>query len=144
MQRGLAVAFATMSILLTSCATDSAARQERRAAEASAREAAARWLALLDSGDYETAYEWEAQDFRMTRTQKQFVRYMQARRVPFGSALGRKVIGSAPAHKFAGVPEGNYVSVIFKTAFERKRETAERVIMVKQAMGWRVIDYRIY
>lgn len=144
MRRVLAVFLVITSILLASCATQTAARQERRADEASAREAAARWLALLDSGDYETAYEWEAKDFRMTRTQKQFVRYMQARRAPFGNTLGRKIIGSAPAHKFAGVPEGNYVSVIFKTAFEKKRETAERVIIVKQPEGWRVIDYRIY
>src|SRR3954471_17477106 len=144
MHRSLAVGIGSISIFLTSCATHSAARQERRADEATARQAAGRWLAILDNGDYETAFEWEAQDFRMTRTQKQFVRYMQARRDPFGKALGRKVIGSQPAHKFAGVPEGNYMSVIFKTAFENKHETAERVILVRQTIGWRVIDYRIY
>ena len=47
-------------------------------------------------------------------------------------------------HQFAGVPEGNYESIIFKTAFEKKSPTAERVILVKQEVGWRVIDYRIY
>ena len=99
---------------------------------------------LLDVGDYEEAFEWEAQDFRMVRTQQQFVRYMQARRAPFGRAHGRKFIGAANIHKFVGVPEGNYVSVLFKTAFEKKAETAERVILVKQPAGWRVIDYRIY
>jgi hypothetical protein len=144
MQRGLAVVLGTLSILLASCASQSAARQEKRADEVDARQAAEHWLVLLDSGDYEEAFEWEAQDFRMTRTQKQFVRYMQARRQPFGKALGRKVLGSAAIHKFAGVPEGNYMSVIFKTAFENKKETAERVILVRQQVGWRVIDYRIY
>jgi hypothetical protein len=143
-QRALAVLVLTISIFLAGCASQNAARQERRVDELSARDAAERWLALLDNGDYEEAFEWEAQDFRMTRTQKQFVRYMQARRQPFGKALGRKAIGSQPAHKFAGVPEGNYMSVIFKTAFENKHETAERVILVRQTIGWRVIDYRIY
>jgi len=42
------------------------------------------------------------------------------------------------------VPEGNYESIIFKTAFEHKSSTAERVILVRDAVGWRVIDYRIY
>ena len=144
MQRGLAVVFWTMSILLASCATQSPARQEKRADESAARDAASRWLKLLDDGDYEEAFEWEAQDFRMTHTQKQFVRYMQARRQPFGKSLGRKVIGLANVRKFVGVPEGNYVSVIFKTVFENKAETAERVVLVRQTAGWRVIDYRIY
>jgi hypothetical protein len=33
---------------------------------------------------------------------------------------------------------------IFKTAFEHKNSTAEGVILVKQPVGWRVIDYQIY
>ena len=122
----------------------SKSRTEKRADESAARTAALHWLQLLDDGNYEEAFEWEAQDFRMSRTQSQFVRYMQARRAPFGRALSRKFIGAANIHKFVGVPEGNYESIIFKTAFENKAETAERVILVKQTVGWRVIDYRIY
>lgn len=150
MQRGLAVFLCTLSVraglalLLASCATHSGTRVEKRANEDAARTAALKWLKLLDDGDYQEAFEWEAQDFRMTRTQGQFVRYMQARRVPFGRTLSRSFIGAANIHKFAGVPEGDYESMIFKTAFENKSPTAERVILVKQSVGWRVIDYRIY
>jgi hypothetical protein len=144
MSRAVAVAFCALSILAAGCASHSAWRAETRANKNEARESALHWLALLDDGDYEEAFEWEAQDFRMARTQKQFVRYMQARRMPFGKTLGRKFIGAANIHKFVGVPEGNYVSTVFKTAFENKAETAERVILVRQEAGWRVIDYRIY
>jgi len=80
----------------------------------------------------------------MSRTQNQFVRLMQARRAPFGNALSRKFIGAAHLERFVGAPVGNYESVLFKTAFERKNPTAERVILIKQTVGWRVIDYRIY
>ena len=80
----------------------------------------------------------------MSRTQNQFVRLMQARRAPFGKTNDRKFIGAAHVEKFVGAPEGNYESVLFKTNFEHKNPTAERVIMVKQPIGWRVIDYRIY
>ena len=69
---------------------------------------------------------------------------MQARRTPFGNALSRNFIGAAHVEKFVGAPEGNYESVLFKTAFEHKNPTAERVILIKQLIGWRVIDYRIY
>jgi hypothetical protein len=142
MQRGVALFVAT--ILLSGCAWHSHSRAAKRADEDAARIAASKWLKLLDEGDYETAFEWEAQDFRMSRTQKQFVRYMQARRQPFGHTLSRKVIGAASMQKLVGLPDANYQSIIFKTIFERKSATAERVILVKQSVGWRVIDYRIY
>ena len=80
----------------------------------------------------------------MSQTQSQFVRLMQARRAPFGKAIDRKVIGARHVEKFVGAPEGNYESVLFKTNFERKNPTAERVILIKQDVGWRVIDYKIY
>ena len=150
MQRGPAVFLCALSVraglalLLAGCATHSVSKTEKRANENDARAAALHWLTLLDDGDYEEAFEWEAQDFRMFRTQNQFVRSMQARRAPFGRTLSRAFVGAANIHKFAGVPEGNYESMIFKTAFERKSPTAERVILVKQEVGWRVIDYRIY
>jgi hypothetical protein len=144
MHRALAVAACTLSTLIMSCATHSVARADKHVDENAAREAALHWLQLLDQGDYQEAFEWEAQDFRMVRTQGQFVRYMQARRAPFGRTLSRTCIGAAHLGKFVGAPEGNYVSVIFKTAFEHKSPTAERVILLKQPIGWRVVDYRIY
>ncbi|HWY41290.1 MAG TPA: DUF4019 domain-containing protein [Chthoniobacterales bacterium] len=118
---------------------------EKRANEIAARAAAIHWLELLDQGDYEEAFEFEAQDFRMSRTQSQFVRLMQARRAPFGKAIDRKCIGAAHVDKLVGAPEGNYESVLFKTNFEHKNPTAERVILIDQLFGgWRVIDYKIY
>ena len=75
MRRNLALLVCALSIFLVGCASHSAAKAERRANENEARAAALHWLQLLDTGDYEEAFEWEAQDFRMARTQKQFVRY---------------------------------------------------------------------
>jgi len=144
MQHAAAICVCALSISLAGCASPSVAKAERRANETEAREAALKWLKLLDAGGYAEAFEWEAKDFRIYRTQRQFVRYMQARRAPFGRTRSRSVVSAANIHQFAGVPEGNYESIIFKTAFEHKSFTAERVILVKNEFGWRVIDYRIY
>ena len=146
MKYGIALLIGAAILALAGCATHggSAAKAGKRADETAARVAAENWLKLLDAGDYEEAFEWEAQDFRLTRTQAQFVRYMQARRAPFGHALARTVIGAAAIHKLVGVPDGDYESVIFKTVFDKKSATAERVILIRQPVGWRVIDYRIY
>jgi hypothetical protein len=146
MQRGVGFVIAALAILLCGCASHSSSpsRAAKRADEDAARMTASKWLKLVDDGDYEEAFEWEAQDFRMSRTQNQFVRYMHARRQPFGHTLSRTFIGAASIQKLVGMPDGNYESIIFKTVFEHKSATAERVILVKQVVGWRVIDYRIY
>jgi len=144
MKSGILALGCMMSSLLAGCASHSMSRTEKRANENEARAAAVHWLELLDAGDYEEAFEFEAQDFRMSRTQAQFVRLLQARRAPFGKTIDRKFIGAAHVEKFVGAPEGNYESVLFKTNFERKNPTAERVILIKQSPGWRVIDYKIY
>src|SRR5438477_11778081 len=98
----IAVLALTLSILLSSCASHSVSRAEKRANENDARSAALHWLQLLDDGDYEEAFEFEAQDFRMNRTQAQLVRLMQAPRAPFGTALGRHFVGSASSRKLGG------------------------------------------
>ncbi|HEX4638265.1 MAG TPA: DUF4019 domain-containing protein [Chthoniobacterales bacterium] len=144
MRPTVVAALCALSILLTSCASHSASREEKRANENDARAAALHWLQLLDDGDYAEAFEFEAQDFRMSRTQTQFIRLMQSRRAPFGKRIERKFIGARHVEKFVGAPEGNYESVLFKTNFENKNPTAERVILIKQTVGWRVLDYKIY
>jgi hypothetical protein len=144
MRPAILAALCVVSISLIGCASHSASRAENRANENDARAGALHWLQLLDDGDYEQAFEFEAQDFRMYRTQSQFVRLMQARRAPFGKTIDRKFIGAAHVKKFVGAPEGDYESVLFKTNFEHKNPTAERVILIRQSVGWRVIDYKIY
>ena len=144
MRRGLAVFICISSIFFAGCATQGSARANKRADEEAAKGATLKWLKLLDDGDYEEAFEWEAMDFRISRTQKQFVRYMQGRRAPFGRTTSRTFIGAALIHKLVGAPDGDYESIVFKTTFERKSVAAERVILVKQSEHWRVIDYRAY
>ena len=144
MQRGVAVLTCLLLIPLASCASHSRARTERRAAENTTRSVAERWLEMLDDGDYEEAFEHESIRFRIAGTQKQFVRYMQGRRAPFGHVESRKFIGAAAMKKLVGLPDGLYQSVLFKSTFENKSVAAERVILTKEAGRWQVIDYRIY
>lgn len=144
MQRGAAVFLCMLSILAGGCASHSRARVEKREAENTTRAVAERWLKMLDAGDYEEAFEHESIRFRIAGTQKQFVRYMQGRRAPFGKVVSRKFIGAAHMKKLVGMPDGIYQSVLFKSTFENKSVAAERVILTKEAGRWQVIDYRIY
>lgn len=144
MQRSATVLFCLLLIPLSGCAGYSRARAETRANENTTRAVAERWLAMLDDGDYQEAFEHESIRFRIAGTQKQFVRYMQGRRAPFGHVESRKFIGAAHMKKLVGLPDGIYQSVLFKSTFENKSVAAERVILTKEAGRWQVIDYRIY
>jgi Protein of unknown function (DUF4019) len=117
---------------------------EKRADKHAARAVAVDWLHLVDAGDYKGAFEFQAKDFRMYRTQEEFIRYMQASRPRFGRARSRICIGEAHYKKLPRLPDGDYESVLFKTAFEHKSAAAERVYLLRQDVGWRVINYQIY
>ena len=144
MQRCIAILICALSIFAVGCATHSVSRAAKRADENAARSAALKWLELIDAGDYEEAFEREPIRFRISGTQKQFVRRMEGRRAPFGRTVSRTFIGAAFTNKLVGVPDGNYESVVFKTIFEKKSPAAERVILSKEDDRWEVIDYRIY
>lgn len=142
--RRVAALTCLLFILFSGCATHSRARAEKRAAENTTRAVGERWLQMLDDGDYEEAFEHESIRFRISGTQKQFVRYMQGRRAPFGRAVSRTFIGAAHMKKLVGLPDGIYESVLFKSTFENKSVAAERVILTNESERWQVIDYRIY
>jgi len=117
---------------------------EKRARETEARTAALRWLELVDAGEYAQAYQAESPRLQKSTTQAQFRRSMQGRRAPFGRVLLRKFIGAGFTHKLTGAPDGNYESILFRTTFEHKTGSAERIILAKEADQWRVVDYRVY
>ena len=164
MQRGMSIVrcwlslSAGLALLLTGCSmlqhlaayseahstAHSAPRSEILTDPNDARGAAVNWVHLVDNAKYKEAYELEAQDVRESRTKEEFGRFMETRRTPFGRARSRVGMGTARFRKVAGRPEGEYVSVLFKTSFEHKGSAAERVILLKQPDGWRIIDYQIY
>ena len=147
MKPGL-VALACLSLLsFQGCAMHrsvSKSLEEKRVREKEARAAALHWLHLVDAGDYTQAYEAEPARLRASTTYPQFVRSMEGRRAPFGRVLSRKFIGAAFTKKMTGSPDGRYESILFRTSFEHKKVTAERLILSFESDQWRVVDYRLY
>lgn len=117
---------------------------EKRTRESEAKSAALEWLALVDAANYPAAYAMEPARLRAATTQEQFVRSMEGRRAPFGRVLSRSFIGAAFTRKLTGSPDGRYESILFRTSFENKKLTAERVILAEESGPWRVVDYRLY
>jgi hypothetical protein len=117
---------------------------EKRVREKEARAAAEHWLGLVDAANYPAAYALEHPRLRAATVEAQFVRSMEGRRQPFGRMMSRVFIGAAYTRKLTGAPDGQYESILFRTAFANKSVAAERVILSREPDGWRVVDYRVY
>jgi hypothetical protein len=147
MRLGLALVACFTLLMTQGCAwhrSTSNSLAEKRTRESEAKSAALKWLALVDASNYPAAYAMEPARLRAATTQEQFVRSMEGRRAPFGRVLSRSFIGAAFTRKLTGSPDGRYESILFRTSFENKKLTAERVILADESGHWRVVDYRLY
>lgn len=147
MRRRLALVVCFSLMVVQGCAwhrSTSSTLAEKRTREAAAKSAALEWLALVDAGNYPAAYAMEPARLQTATTQEQFVHSMEGRRAPFGRMLSRSFIGAAFTRKLTGSPDGRYESILFRTSFENKKLTAERVILAEESGHWRVVDYRLY
>ncbi len=147
MRRALLVLTCLSFGLFEGCAMQrsmSKSLEEKRVREKEARAAAEHWLGLVDAANYSTAFALEHRRLQTATTEAQFVRSMEGRRQPFGRVLSRSFIGAAYTRKLTGAPDGQYESILFRTAFANKSVAAERVILSRETEGWRVVDYRVY
>ena len=109
--------------------------------ELAARAAGEKWLALLDRGEYSKAWDDCAQLFRQRVTREQWVDSLPTTRAPFGAMKTRNVETAGYKSSLPGAPDGQYVTVRYRTNFENK-ENAEEVITLAFEDGlWRPTGY---
>jgi len=109
--------------------------------EADARLAAQGWLVLLDRRDWGRAWETTSTVFRGMVPLGTWMDAIPKAREPLGAFIERKIVESAYKTTLAGQPNGEYVTVIFQSRFE-KREGIEAVTAVLERDGkWRITGY---
>jgi hypothetical protein len=114
----------------------------RQTPEGDARDAALRWVALVDAGDYGASWTATGTPFRRRVTQEQWQTAVQASREPLGVLQSRTPSSARPSSSLPGAPDGEYVVLQFQTAFAHKASAVETITMVREADGaWRVIGY---
>lgn len=122
-------------------ATAPAVDQESAEKETAGKLAAAGWLNLLDRRDWGTAWETSATMFRTAVPLAAWMDGIPKVRQDLGPMVERAAANSIYKNKLEGRPDGDYVSVMFVTKFE-KREVEEIVTTVREADGrWRVTGY---
>ena len=102
-----------------------------------------KWLGLLDRGEYAKAWDDCAPLFRQRVTREQWVDSLPSTRAPFGAMKSRKVEVAAYKTSLPGAPDGQYVTVRYRTSFEKKDNTEELVTLVFEDGVWRPTGYFI-
>jgi hypothetical protein len=109
--------------------------------EAAGKLAAQGWLVLLDRRDWGRAWETSSAVFRTTVPLGTWMDGIPKIREAFGPLVERTPAESVYKTTLAGRPDGEYVTAIFLSKFE-KRELQEVLTVVREADGkWRVTGY---
>lgn len=109
-----------------------------------AREAALRWLALIDEGAYGESWEQAATLFRIGVGKENWQRAVGSARREIGKSLVRQFKSATFTRGLPGAPEGEYVIVQFTSQYENKASALETVSMTREPDGvWRVAVYNI-
>ena len=111
--------------------------------ELAAQAAGEKWLTLLDRGEYAKAWEECAQLFRQRVTREQWVDSLPATRGSFGPVRSRKVEVAAYKTSLPGAPDGQYVTVRYRTSFEMKDGAEELMTLAFEDGLWRPTGYFI-
>lgn len=111
-------------------------------AEKAAVEVAEQWVILVDSEQYAESWKEAAQFFRGAVTEDQWVNTMQSMRKPLGKNTSRELKSTQYLTQAPGAPDGQYVVIQFKAAFENKQSAIETITpMLDEDGNWRVSGY---
>ena len=105
---------------------------------------AAKWLSVVDAGNYAEAFAMFPARTRSggDAVEKYWVGYLRAKRAPLGRALSRKLVKAWFARTLPGSPDGYYEFLHYNTSFQHKTQAAESVTLTKESGHWEVSGYR--
>jgi hypothetical protein len=135
------ILFTVLLLLTIPFATLGAAVPEQ---DAEAVAAAERFVALVDQGRYGESWETAARLFTARIARAEWERTVAGVRPPLGAVVRRTLLSTRAMTSAPGAPDGDYVVVLFASAFARKETAVETVTTLREADGqWRVAGYFI-
>ena len=113
-------------------------------AEENAQQVAKQWLALIDRGSYSEGWEQAAPYLQNAVKKDDLVRALKAVRKPLGSVTSRRLQSAQPTTSLPGLPDGNYLILLYDTQFANKKVAVETITPMRESDGtWRVAGYYI-
>lgn len=105
--------------------------------------AAEKWLTILDSGKYAETWNDASMTLKIKLPQKSWIKIMEAMRQPLGALKSRKMVEQIPKTNPKGLPEGEYMIILYSSSFANKDNVKELVILQQERNGeWRILTYQ--
>jgi hypothetical protein len=115
-----------------------------KAATSAGGEAAARWLALADAGQWDASWNALAPAVQQQIGKDDFVSSVSAVRNQYGAVKARRARTVTFTHSLPGTPPGDYVVLQYDTDFANGAHAIETVTPMRTADGsWKVSGYYV-
>jgi hypothetical protein len=136
------------ALTLTACAiallASAPTRADNETTLANASKVAQNWLQDMDGDQYGKAWDKAASVFQNQITREQWDITMIRTRGLLGSVTKRKLISANVRHQLPGMPDGDYVVLLYQSTFEHKARGSETVTPMLDKDGkWKVAGYLI-
>ena len=107
-------------------------------------QAAEHFLKLIDQGEYGQSWDEASSLFVSRISKKEWVKTIGRARPSFGKTINRSVISKQFMTSSPGVPDGEYIMILFSSSFKHKKSALETVTTMLDKDGrWRVAGYFI-
>ncbi len=104
-------------------------------------EAAKAWLALVDSGNAGAAWDEASDLFKAAVTKEQWQTDVAQARASLGAVKSRAIKSAIYETSLPGVPDGEYVVIIFDSEFATQPDAMETVTPAYEDGGWKISGY---
>lgn len=110
----------------------------------SAEAAGAKWLQMVDNGQYEASWDAASELFKKAVSKENWKATIENVRKSTGAVKSRKVKASQYIVNPDGAPEGEYVMIQYDSSFEGIETAVETLTPMKDKDGvWRVSGYYV-
>ncbi|MEO8359596.1 MAG: DUF4019 domain-containing protein [Vicinamibacteria bacterium] len=107
-----------------------------------AKKAALEWLALVDAGKFEGSWDEAATSLQKGQKKTDWSTGLGGSRATMGKVVTRTFLNSEIRTALPNLPPDKYITVRFTTAFEKHKDGAESVTLVKDGTrGLRTMSY---
>jgi hypothetical protein len=110
--------------------------------EDAGQKAADAWLKLMDEGKYGESWDAAAASFKAAVTRDQWAQAAGSVRSSVGKLSSRQLKSRTFSKTLPGAPEGQYVTILYDSAFEKKGASVETFVAMLDTDGsWRAAGY---
>lgn len=110
-------------------------------AEEQAMASANGFVKLVDSGQFDKAYQAFSQFGQKAVTKDVFVKSMGSVQAQIGTQTSRKLLAKNFVHELPGAPKGDYWVIDYDTNFSKKGPSVERVTAMREGKNWKIGGY---